>query len=54
MMGKGKRLRSEHKMEMMKKHFEQMQRQESIRRAFALTPIAQAVKMLCRQQELKK
>jgi hypothetical protein len=46
-MSKGKRLRAQHKMEMMTNHMRQMQQREAIRRAFAMTPIAIAVKNIC-------
>ncbi len=46
-MGKGKRLRGQHKMDMLQKHFQKMQQQEAIKRAFAMTPIARAVKGIC-------
>jgi len=47
-MGKGKRLRKKHKDELIFNHMREMQRRESIRRAFMATPIAQAVHMICR------
>ena len=46
-MSKGKRLRNAKKMKMMEEHFKKMQMQESIRRAFSLTPIARMVRVIC-------
>ena len=46
-MSKGKRLRDQHKSEMMQDYMRTMQQREAIRQAFRKTPIAQAVGAIC-------
>jgi hypothetical protein len=47
-MGKGNRIRAAKKKELLENHFKEMIRQNSVKRAFSLTPIARAVKVACR------
>lgn len=47
-MSKGKRIRKNRKDEMIVNHMREMQTREAIRRAFAPTPIAMAVRQICR------
>lgn len=47
-MSKGKRLREQHKNEMLANYMRTMQQREALRQAFRKTPVANAVGELCR------